>query len=164
MILVDTDVLSAFAKIGATELLRVLFDEDSLSLTPSVWQEIALSQGYSYFNLLIDELNQQKIVLLALTEAESRLAGQLSLTLGAGERESLAVAQSRSGILLANEKRVMHYANQLGVECYRIPTILRALWQKQIITKSEVEALIEAIERTDRTRFRDTTRRAILED
>jgi predicted nucleic acid-binding protein len=164
MILVDTDVLSAFAKIGATDLLRALFRVDALCLTPGVWQEVAQSQGYAYLNTLTEELSQQKITLIALTEAENRLAEQLPLTLGVGERESLAVAQTRAGILLSNEKRVLHYAGQLGVECYRIPTILRSLWLKRVVSKDEVERLIHEIETADRTRFSDSVRRTILED
>lgn len=164
IVVADTDVLSAFAKIGATELLRVLFGVETLSLTPSVWQEIAQSQGYAYYSALVEELNQGKLSLITLTDAERRLAEQLPLTLGAGERESLAVAQKRSAVLLSNERRVLHYAVQQGVQCYRIPTVLRALWQKQIVSKSEVEQLISAIETADRTRFNEATRNAILED
>lgn len=164
MILVDTDVLSAFAKIGATELLRALFDADTLYLTPSVWQEVAQSHGYAYLNNLVEELNQGKLALIVLSDAEEQLAQQLPLTLGAGERESLAVAKMRGGVLLSNEKRVLHYASQMSVECYRIPALLRALWQKQIVSKSEVEQLISDIEAADRTRFSESTRKAILED
>lgn len=164
MVLVDTDVLCAFAKVEALPLLRALFGVETLKISPGVWGETLQSQGYEYFNRIADDFNQGKITLVLLTEEELQLAHQLSPTLGKGERELLAVAKTRHGILLSNEKRVLHYAQQLSVICYRMSTLLRALWQKQIVSRDAVEQLIHALEIRDRMHFSEITRRAILED
>ncbi len=56
-------------------------------------------------------------------------------TLGSGERESMAVAKERDGIILSNESRVAHDCRQNGMSCLRLPDILRALWVEDVMAE-----------------------------
>ena len=64
----------------------------------------------------------------ALTLRIVRRANALLATMGAGERESIAIARARGGIVLSNEPPVAHHGRTHGVPCVRLPDILRALW------------------------------------
>jgi len=166
MILIDTDVLSAFAKIEALPLLFQLLGVEIFYLTPSVWREIEYSRqsGRPYAEQIVRLAQQGKLIVTILTSEEQEMAGSLSHTLGSGEREILAVAKCREGIALSNESRVAHYAKQLQVRCFRIPDLLRALWKENILTKKEVKHLIESLQEKDRMLFTERAMQAIFSE
>ncbi len=58
-----------------------------------------------------------QVQLVYLTQEEARLRDTLPVTLGAGERESIAIAQAWDGMLLSNESRVAHCYRQRNVSC-----------------------------------------------
>ena len=54
--------------------------------------------------------------LLDLTEAEEKLAEELSPSLGAGERSCLAIAHSRHGLLITDDRKARQIALQINVQ------------------------------------------------
>lgn len=88
----------------------------------------------------------------------------LPVTLGSGERESIAAARSRSGVVLSNESRVAHICREHQVDCLRLPDILRALWVERVASKLEVQEIIRDLGVKDRMRFKQSTLDAILAD
>ncbi len=111
MILADTDVLSAFAKIGSVHLLFELFQTSVLAVTEGVFKEIQRSAeaGHLFAKALTGMVDEGKIQIVQLTMEERTEAQALPSSLGTGERESIAILKNRSGILLSNESRVRHY-------------------------------------------------------
>jgi len=111
MILADTDILSALAKIGRLPLLFSLFQTPELHVTPGVFAELAHSfnLGHQYAKDVFALLTTGQIQVAYLTSDEVALRDSLSATLGTGERESIAVARVRGGTVLSNESRVAHY-------------------------------------------------------
>src|SRR5262245_59587862 len=75
-----------------------------------------------------------QIEVIALTQEETVFCETLSSSLGAGERESIAIARERKGTLLANESRVAHYCRQYQIPCLRLSAILRALWTEGLMS------------------------------
>lgn len=145
MILSDTDILSAMAKVGQLELLYRLFAIEKLYIVPAVFQELDVAHQKSYrFAASISEY------VVALTQSESALADELPGTLGAGERESLAVARIRNSALLCNESRVKHWSRQLNIVYFDVPLILRALWTSGVLSQDEVRQLILDLYEHDR--------------
>jgi predicted nucleic acid-binding protein len=138
MILVDTDVISALAKVNGSFLLFPLFKRPSFSMTPGVLAELthSLTMGRPYAETIFGYLGDGRLQVMVLTSVEATLRDTLPDTLGAGERESIVVAKEREGVV-SNESRVAHYCRQLHVPCIRLPAILRALW-----TEAQVQGVV----------------------
>jgi predicted nucleic acid-binding protein len=164
MILADTDILSALAKIGRLSLLFPLLRTAQLQMAPGVFREVAQSLALRrpYAEAVVALVATGQLQILPLTEAEAAFRDTLSYTLGTGERESIAIARARGGTVLSNEARVAHYCRQYEIPCVRLPEILRALWVEGIVTKQEVEQMITDLQTKDYMRFRPATLAAIL--
>jgi predicted nucleic acid-binding protein len=164
MILVDTDILSALAKVDGLPLLFPLFKRSSFSITPGVLAELthSLATGRLYAETVFADIGDGRLQVMALTLAEATLRDILPDTLGAGERESMAVAKEREGTVISNESRVAHYCRQLNVPCIRLPDILRALWTEGVASRQDVQMMIEALQVKDRMQFKPETLDAII--
>jgi hypothetical protein len=92
------------------------------------------------------------------------LRDTLPVTLGAGERESIAIARTRQGMVLSNESRVAYCCQQHGVLCLRLPDILRALWVEGIVSRQEVQDIVRDLQVKDRMQFKQSTLEAIFAD
>src|SRR5215813_14449126 len=119
MILVDTDILSAMTKIGRIQLLFALLQTPQIYITPGVFGELAHS-----FNLrrqyavdVFALMTAGQLQLVYLTQEEAALRDTLPSTLGAGERESIAIAKIRGCTVLSNESRVAHHCRTHRIPC-----------------------------------------------
>ncbi len=166
MILVDTDVISALAKVDGLSLLFPLFNRSSFSITPGVLAELthSLAMGRPYAETVFAYIGDGRLQVMALASAESALRDTLPDTLGAGERESIAVAKEREGTVISNESRVAHYCRQLNVPCIHLPDILRALWTEGVVSRQDVQTMIEALRVKDRMQFKQETLDAIFDE
>jgi predicted nucleic acid-binding protein len=83
-----------------------------------------------------------QIQVVSLTQGEAALQDILSDSLGAGEREGIAIARERHGTVLSNETRVAHCCRQNQIPCVRLPDILRALWVEDVVSRQEMQVII----------------------
>lgn len=164
MILVDTDVISALAKVDGLSLLFPLFKRSALSITPGVLAELShsLAMGRLYAETVFDYIGAGRLQVLTLTSEETMSRDALPDTLGAGERESVAVAKERAGVVISNESRVAHYCRQLNIPCIRLPDILRALWTEGVVSRQDVQTMIEDLQVKDGMQFKQETLDAIF--
>jgi predicted nucleic acid-binding protein len=144
MILVDTDILSALAKVDRLSLLFTLLQTTHISIVPGVLAELTYSftLGRPYAQEVFATIASGQIQVVSLTQQEATFGATLPSTLGAGERESIAVAQKRGGTVLSNESRVVHVCQQSNIPCVRLPDILRALWAESVVSRQEVSTII----------------------
>jgi predicted nucleic acid-binding protein len=164
MILVDTDILSAMAKIRRTHLVFALLQIPQLHITPGVFGEIAHSFNLrrQYAVEVFGLMATGQIQMVYLTQEEAALRDTLPVTLGTGERESIAIAKAQGGIVLSNESRVAHHYRTHGVPCVRLPDILRALWVEGIVSQHEVQEMIRDLQIKDRMQLTPSTLNAIF--
>jgi len=155
MILSDTDILSAFAKIGRLSLLYELFQVEQLHIVPAVLQELeaARSSRRAFAGVIFGKIATHNIIPIALTQSESELTATLPITLDDGERESMAVAYQRDAILLCNESRVAYWNRHFGIEYFNLPMLLRAFWTQALLTQDEVQQIIYDLQTADRMGF-----------
>ncbi len=118
--------------------------------------------GRQYAEIVFRFVKDGHIQVITLTPIETTFRDSLPDTLGAGERESIAVAREREGTVISNESRVAHYCYQLSVPCIRLPGILRALWVEGIVSRQEVQMMIENLQSEDRMQFKQETLDAIF--
>ena len=166
MIFADTDILSALAKVGRLSLLFALFRVPRLQIVPGVFKEIShsVTLSRSYAAEILSLISTGRIEVLSLTQGETTFCNTLPPSLGAGERESIAIARERNGTVLSNESRVAHYCRQYQMPCVRLPDILRALWIEGLTSKDEVQAIIVDLQSKDKMQFKRSTLDAIFAD
>jgi len=166
MIVADTDVLSAMAKVARLSLLFDLLRVDKLHITPGVVAELeySLNMGRAYARDVFALLVAGRIEVVYLTADEATSRDALPVSLGRGERESIAVAKERGGAILSNESRVAHLCRQYGIGCLRIPDILRALWVEGVIVDDEVRGIVADLRLKDRMEFKQSVLDAIFCD
>jgi predicted nucleic acid-binding protein len=164
MILVDADVISALAKVESLFLLFPLFQRSTFSITPGVLAELghSLTMGRLYAETVFSCIGDGRLQVMTLTSEETTFRDALPNTLGVGERESIAVAKKREGVVISNESRVAHYCRQLHVPCIRLPDILRALWTEGVVSRQDVQMMIEDLQVKDRMQFKQETLDAIF--
>ena len=155
MVFVDTDVLSIFAKIERLPLLFAVFDQEMLNIAKAVENEVkrGVSQGFSFSDDIIALQIQGKIRTYHTTFADQEFMNSLPQTLGAGERESMALCKRFTVTFASNERRVMHHCKANRIDCINLAQILRAFWELKILTKTEVWKVITEIEIKDRLKF-----------
>jgi predicted nucleic acid-binding protein len=166
MILADTDILSALAKVNRLPLLFALFKASRLHITPAVLEELAysLSLRRSYAKEVFALISAGQLYIVMLSQAEAMFQTTLPNTLDAGERESIAVTKEREGIVLSNESRVAHYCRQYRVRCLRLPDILRGFWVERVVSRQEVQSIIEVLQTIDQMQFKQPVLDAIFAD
>ena len=151
-VIADTDILSTFGKVDGIGALRQLFE--TIYLAPAVYQELLQAErmGFAWVSHIT-----QIADILPLTIEENRSVEQLVHQypqLGSGEVESFVLAESRRLLCLTNDRRAKIVASGMGLSYLDLEEILRALKTQGILTTDELAALIDRIEREDRTRIK----------
>ena len=153
MIVVDTNLLSTFARIQRLELLFTVAETDSFYLAPAVINELklGLKNNLSFLQPIIDGLaNGTNYFPLHLTPDEKNLSDTLPASLNSGEKKSIAVCQKRSGSkLLTNDKQAHNYCMDNQIPSLDLKLVLRRLWKACHCTKDEVRLIIDEIEKRE---------------
>ncbi|MBI4141854.1 hypothetical protein HY484_02945 [Candidatus Woesearchaeota archaeon] len=151
MILIDTNILSTFAKIRKLESLLKIFEGKRVCISCNVLEEIkqAVGLGYVYASPIINLSMSKKIEIIELTKEEYLLSLSFPKNFGKGERDSLAIAKKRSWVFITNEKRVLNYCNDENISAVSLNSLLRLLWEEKIQTKEQVKDIINEIETKD---------------
>lgn len=69
--------------------------------------------------------------------------------LNLGERQAIALAQTRNAVLLSNDRRALRYCQQQRIRGVDLIGVLRLLWVRQIISQNEVQALMTKMEQVE---------------
>ena len=64
--------------------------------------------------------------------------------------------------VLTNETQIKNWRQREGIVYWDLPGILRALWRTDVMSKAQVQSLIDQIEIKDRVVFKN--KEAILQD
>ena len=153
MIVVDTNILSTFARIQRLELLFAVAETDSLHLVPAVINELKLGwkKNLNFLQPIIDGLTSgTKFFPIPLMPDEKSLSITLPGSLNAGERDSISVCQKRTGSkLLTNDKRAHNYCKTNQIPSLDLKLVLRQLWKAGHCTKDEVRFIMDEIEKSE---------------
>jgi predicted nucleic acid-binding protein len=148
----DTDVLSLFAKTESLDLLLRLFRVERLAITQGVFNEllIPLDYGYEFPRLIF-----AKSVIVSLSQAEIdtyenlRLQGQVS----AADAEQIALCRNRQWLYVTMDKVAAELAARQNVTTIDLLTLFKAIRQSQILDGEPLRQLILSMEKADRTQF-----------
>jgi len=147
LLILDTDIASAFAKAGHFEVLVQLFGK--VGITPMVYEELQapLMHGYAFpdeiFNKaeLVTVSGEEQRDYLKLKEEHSKI--------GKGEIESMVVCRKRGFLFSSFDKKAVSMAKESGVNVITAGAIFHGLLIKGIATKKEVLKILQDIETSD---------------
>ncbi|MGB9774904.1 hypothetical protein [Thermogutta sp.] len=150
-IVLDTDFLSAFLKIGRMDLIRTLYQVENVQIPPAVYREVAQTT-------LLPRLAKLSWVQVSVPDADvlTRLTGQEGFqALGAGERECIALALGQpDAVLMMNDNKARQVAAQYGLTVINIPAFLLACKWASILDQADLETLIDDLQEKDHYGFR----------
>lgn len=147
MLIIDTDIASAFAKAGHFDLLIKLFA--NVGITPKVYEEllIPIEYGYRYPEEIF-----ARAELVTPLEDEQREYLKLmkrSTKVGKGEAECIVICLRRGYLFSSFDKVAISVARDHGVKVVVAGAIFKGLTMKTIATKEEVLEIVRDIETSD---------------
>lgn len=145
----DTDILSAFGKVGKVSVLNMLFHR--IFISPAVFEELLQVQrmGFAFAKDVFKSVESLPVGTDLLDQVYEFLI--LYPQLGRGEIESMILAQNTDSVFLTNDAQAKKVCKENSVEFFDLEEILRALKVRKILATEELRELIEAIEREDKT-------------
>lgn len=148
--LLDTDILSIFAKAEALSLLCDLLQCQRLPITPGVFDEllIPLEYGYDFPQRILD---LAVVVVMTPDEAKDYEALRLQGKLSTADAELIAICGRRGWTYVAMDRVALRCAEQHGVRTIDFQALLKAMLEAKLLDRQGLQALIERMEREDHT-------------
>jgi predicted nucleic acid-binding protein len=149
-VIVDTDILSMFAKADAVAALGQFLGEGRAAMTPAIRDEIAvpLQYGYEFPGRALSRISVVPLTRQAWHEYEQLRA--IGAPLGRGELEAIAFCMAEGALFATNDLAARQFAQERGVQVISLQAILRGLWLSGMQSKSSVRELFERIKQADR--------------
>lgn len=162
MIILDSDILSMFAKADALDVLQQILSGSRLCITPRIKEEltIPLQYGYSFPQVIFDHT---ELIFPTEEEAELNESFQMSdKSLGKGELEAIAVAKKRACIYATNDRKAIELAVREGLTIMNVHTVFKIAFKKGIYSIEEIRGIVLRLENSDNAIILDKDR--IYED
>ena len=151
IIVSDTNILGSLAAGNALTSLCQLYAKDRLVIPPAVRQELeeGWARGHQHLERVFLALQAKQIEIAALSAEEELHTFNYPSDLGDGEREAMALVQSRQGTLLSNDADAVLYCRRRGLPVLNLPDLLRLFWIENILSQDEVRSLIAEMARVE---------------
>ena len=138
----DTVVLSNFLLADAITVLEKRYAGHAV-ITNEVFNE--LSAGFSEFPELIaiqENLRNQTFLLLSLSPAEYEHYQQLITHLGKGEASCIALARTRKGVVMTDDRTARNQCSQLNLPFSGTIGILKAAYLAEQLNLSQADMIL----------------------
>ena len=151
IIVSDTNILSSLAAGDSFPALSRLYQRDRLVIPPSVQHEldIGFERGLNYLQPVLEAIQVRQIEVLSLSAEEEILTYKYPTNLNEGEREAIALAQTRKTVLLTNDGEALRYCMQRNMKAFSLSDLLRLLWVEQVMPQDEVRSLIAQMQKVE---------------
>ena len=147
----DTNILSSLAAGDALPALLHVFRRSTFCIPPSVQDElqVGLAKGRTYLAPIFQAITTQQIVVVALSADEEHALQGYPQRLNLGERQAIALAQTRNAVVLSNDRRALRYCQQQNIRVVNLIGILRLLWRRQVMSQNEVQTVLTKMEQVE---------------
>jgi predicted nucleic acid-binding protein len=162
-VIVDTDILSMFAKIDALAVLVEFFGREHIGMTPAIADEASIPLQYGYdFPLQI--IAQIPAVSLSQAVVQESIRLQTHATfLGHGEREAIAFCRIEGASFVTNDRIARMCAQEQGIVVFSLQALIRAIWLNGTRTRAETIRLLEQIKQADNLKISQEAEDKIFE-
>ena len=138
LVLLDTTILTNFARVGLAQMIRDLWGEQICTTVAALREYQA---GISTAGL--PPLAWRQLRVLELAPEEEILASDRFQRLGLGERTCLAVAIVRSSILATDDKLARRAGKQFGIQVIGTIGILRTCIKQSLLSQSKAQIFLD---------------------
>jgi predicted nucleic acid-binding protein len=159
-IILDTDFVSSFLKIGRCDLVRLLYQVEHVAIPTAVHRELAQT------DLLPQLLAIPWVNVSSVEQSPEETLPQESTfqALGAGEQERILLARALpEAVLLMSDNKARQFAGSLGLAVVNIPAFLLACKMATLLSPEQMGQIIDDLRIEDFYEFRPEIRRALLE-
>lgn len=159
-VILDTDFLSSFLKIGCCDLIRLLYQVNRVIIPTAVHRELAQT------TLLPQLLAIPWITVTTEIPSvdETLVQDSTFQALGSGEQECVLLARILPDVvLLMSDNKARQFARSLGVTVANIPAFLLACKMASLASLEQMTQIIDDLKTEDYYEFRPEIRRALLE-
>ena len=158
-VLVDTDFLSSFLKVGRCELIRSLYQVEQVLIPAAVYRELAQT----------DLLTRLLAIPWIRVWPEEASTGEGSLVapglegLGLGEQACILIARGlRDAVLLTSDNVARRKAQSHGIVVANIPAFLIACKDAGLLDSDQMTQVVEDLRQMDFYEFRPEVRDLLL--
>ena len=158
-VILDTDFLSSFLKIGRCDLVRRLYQIEQANIPTAVHRELAQT------TLLPQLLAIPWITVTTEIPSvdETLVQDSAFQALGSGEQECILLARTLPDVvLLMSDNQARQFARSLGVTVANIPAFLLACKMAALASPEQMAQIIDDLKTQDYYEFRPEIRRALL--
>lgn len=158
-IILDTDFLSSFLKIGQCDLIRQFYQIEQVTIPLAVYRELAQTE-------LLAHLLQARWIVVAPTIPsfdDVLLQDTTFQTLGNGEQACIQLARTLAqAVLLMNDNKARKYAQSLGLGVINIPAFLLACKLAGLVNLEHIGRIIQDLKEQDFYEFKAQVRDELL--
>ncbi len=155
VVILDTDFLSSFLKIGKLSLIRDFFEVEKLYIPAAVFSEIAKTR-------LGEELLNENYIQVKNVENVFRELDSLG-NLGRGEKECIALCkQFQNSLLLISDKKALDVAKRNQIIVINIPAFLFACKNAKFLDREELSQIIKDLKQKDYYEFSDEEKERLV--
>lgn len=138
LVLLDTTVLTNFARVGLTQVMTDLWG-DQVCTTEDVLREYR--RGISAASLA--PLAWRQLSILTLTPEEENMAAARFKRLGLGERSKPGSSINHGCIIATDDKPARRAAQHYGIQLMGTIGILRACAKHKLVSTAEAQTVLE---------------------
>ena len=140
----DSVVVSNFALSKSLFLLIEKYGNHAF-LTSQVLDELAngIASGYESLRVVLQAVEEDQFSTAQIQKEEINLYTSLLRTLGSGEASIIAIAKSRGGLVVTDDRSARRASEDLGLSFTGTIGILLRLCKENILTPEKADAILE---------------------
>jgi predicted nucleic acid-binding protein len=158
MVLLDTDFLSSFFKIGKLKLILKALNVGHLIIPSTVYGELKDSK---FFNELVssfafneENLDDEKYILVKeIKNPREHFDKEKTKILGDGELGCFLLAKESNETILIDDQRARRIAKEEELKVTSIPAFLLHCKKKKILSTNEIKQIMENLKEKDYYEF-----------
>ena len=158
-VILDTDFLSSFLKIGRCHLIQTFYQIEKAFIPVAVHRELARTDLLT--RLLA--IRWLEVLPAQLPPDETLLQEAAFQTLGAGERACITLARTLpDAVLLTSDNQARRFAQSAGVTVVNIPAFLLACKLAGLVGPEQIAQIIQDLKEQDYYQFKSNICKLLL--
>ena len=148
-IVLDTNVLSLFARVDRLDLLQRVFaaarSPIGFFITPAIHTELVTGyeRGVHYLAAPLQMIASGQVQVLDVLRADRLFINSLPARLATGEAEAIALCHRLNFIFVTHDRKALNYCVRMGIPTIRLVSLLDRLRSAGLLTADEIDKMLE---------------------